>query len=201
MSPGSGSRVLVLSAIRPFTCAAKRWCNSQASPAMRESQANLHTMPTKTRVARTRNWILRRCAPLYKPFARCSLRREVCAFSPHLIVVDDHALELHAHLHDGREVLDAVERDLRDVQQPRHATDLHESSVRLDGLHVTVAGTERRRVGKERNVSKTAVVANTRYKITFARVRDCGRLKETVATTYCRCDWSKGERLQPHEKG
>lgn len=79
-------------------------------------------------------------------------------------MVDDHALELHAHLHDGWEVLDAVERDLRDVQQPRHATDLHESSVRLDGLHVTVAGTERRRVGKERNVSKTAVVAETRYK-------------------------------------
>lgn len=53
-------------------------------------------------------------------------------------MVDDHALELHAQLHDGREVLDAVERDLRDVQEPRHPADLHERSVRLDGLDVTV---------------------------------------------------------------
>lgn len=54
-------------------------------------------------------------------------------------MVDDHTLELHAHLHDGREVLDAVERDLRDVQQPRHAADLHERPVRLDGLDETVS--------------------------------------------------------------
>lgn len=53
-------------------------------------------------------------------------------------MVDDHALELHAQLHDGREVLDAVERDLRDVQEPRHSTDLHERAVGLDGLDVTV---------------------------------------------------------------
>lgn len=53
-------------------------------------------------------------------------------------MVDDHALELHAQLHDGRQVLDAVERDLGDVQKPRHSADLHERSVRLDGLDVTV---------------------------------------------------------------
>lgn len=57
--------------------------------------------------------------------------------SAYLVVVDDHALQLHAHLHDGREVLDAVERDLRDVKQPRHSADLHERSVGLDGLDVT----------------------------------------------------------------
>ncbi len=53
-------------------------------------------------------------------------------------MVDDHALELHAQLHDGREVLDTIERDLRDVQQPRHATDLHKRSVRFDGLDVSI---------------------------------------------------------------
>lgn len=53
-------------------------------------------------------------------------------------MVDDHALELHAQLHDGREVLDTVKRDLRDMEQPRHATDLHKRSVRLDGLDMTV---------------------------------------------------------------
>ena len=53
-------------------------------------------------------------------------------------MVDDHALELHAQLHDGREVLDTVERNLRDVQEPRHSADLHERSVGLDGLDVTV---------------------------------------------------------------
>lgn len=61
----------------------------------------------------------------------------------HLVVVDDHALELHAHLHDGREVLDAVERNLGDVEQPRHTADLHERSVRLDGLDVTVTQVSR----------------------------------------------------------
>lgn len=53
-------------------------------------------------------------------------------------MVDNHALELHAQLHDGREVLDTVERNLRDVQEPRHSADLHERSVGLDGLDVTV---------------------------------------------------------------
>lgn len=53
-------------------------------------------------------------------------------------MVDDHALKLHAHSQDGREVLNAVERDLRDVQQPRHAADLHECSVGLDGLDMAV---------------------------------------------------------------
>lgn len=62
----------------------------------------------------------------------------------HLVVVDDHALELHAHLHDGREVLDAVERNLGDVQQPRHATDLYERSVGLDGLDVTVTAAKKK---------------------------------------------------------
>lgn len=61
----------------------------------------------------------------------------------YLVVVDDHALELHAHLHDGREVLDAVERNLGDVQQPRHATDLDKRSVRLDGLDVTVTAAKK----------------------------------------------------------
>lgn len=65
----------------------------------------------------------------------------------YLVVVDDHALQLHAHLHDGREVLDAVERDLRDVQQPRHATDLHERSVRLDSLDETVEKEKHKGIG------------------------------------------------------
>lgn len=73
----------------------------------------------------------------------------------YLVVVDDHALELHAHLHDRREVLDAVERDLGDVQQPRHATDFHERSVGLDGFDVTVLATRRKETHQEeKNVSE-----------------------------------------------
>lgn len=56
-----------------------------------------------------------------------------------LVVVDYHALKVHAHVQDRREVLDAVEGDLGDVQQSRHATDLHERSVGLDGLDVAVS--------------------------------------------------------------
>lgn len=60
-------------------------------------------------------------------------------FKLYLVVVDDHALQLHAQSQDGGEVLNAVERDLRDVQQPRHTADLHECSVGLDSLDVAVA--------------------------------------------------------------
>lgn len=72
----------------------------------------------------------------------------------YLVVVDDHALELHAHLHDGREVLDAVERNLGDVQKPRHATDLHERSVGLDGLDVPVTAAKKRQNPSRGNISK-----------------------------------------------
>lgn len=68
--------------------------------------------------------------------------------STHLVVVDDHTLERHAHLKDRGEVLDTVERDLRDVQQPRHATDLHERSVRLDCLDMPVTVYTRYTPGK-----------------------------------------------------
>lgn len=53
-------------------------------------------------------------------------------------MVDDHTLERHAHLKDGGEVLDTVERDLRDVQEPRHTTDLHKRSIWLDCLHMPI---------------------------------------------------------------
>lgn len=57
----------------------------------------------------------------------------------YLIVVDNHALECHAHMKNGRKILDAVEGDLRYVKQPRYATNLHKRSVGLDGFNMAVA--------------------------------------------------------------
>lgn len=94
----------------------------------------------------------------------------------HLVVVNDHALELHAHLHDGREVLDAVERNLGDVQQPRHATDLHERSVGLDGLDVTVTGAKKK--------TSKGIISNCGGKTRKSQIFDSSTVRSCHRRTY-----------------
>lgn len=101
-------------------------------------------------------------------------------FWPYLVVVDDHALQLHAHLHDGRKVLDAVERDLRDMQQPRHATDLHESSVRLDGLDETVAKEKQMGIGESGMSSMNRVVIHSFLLAYVLQVLSLGTMEESA---------------------
>mmetsp|Transcript_22636 Transcript_22636/g.53691 ORF Transcript_22636/g.53691 Transcript_22636/m.53691 type:complete len:429 (-) Transcript_22636:192-1478(-) len=55
-----------------------------------------------------------------------------------LVVIDDHALDGHAGLQDLLQILDAIVRDLGDVQKTGHAADLDEGTVRLEGLDHTV---------------------------------------------------------------
>mmetsp|Transcript_7997 Transcript_7997/g.19845 ORF Transcript_7997/g.19845 Transcript_7997/m.19845 type:complete len:423 (-) Transcript_7997:203-1471(-) len=55
-----------------------------------------------------------------------------------LIVVNDHTLDGHAWLKNLFQVFDAVVRNLRNVQETGHSTDLDKGSVRLEGLDDTV---------------------------------------------------------------
>lgn len=55
----------------------------------------------------------------------------------YLIVVDNHTLDLLSGLDNKGEILDAVIRDLRDVEKTRHAVDLNESTVGLEELDHT----------------------------------------------------------------
>lgn len=107
-------------------------------------------------------------------FTSASLSGPLTETVAYLVVVDDHALELHAHLHDGREVLDAVERNLGDVQKPRHATDLHERSVGLDGLDVPVTAAKKDRTHQEEK-SASAAGKHTKTIVHRSTGRSCHR--------------------------
>mmetsp|Transcript_6412 Transcript_6412/g.18995 ORF Transcript_6412/g.18995 Transcript_6412/m.18995 type:complete len:349 (-) Transcript_6412:351-1397(-) len=52
-----------------------------------------------------------------------------------LVLGDDHALDRRAERQHRRDVRDVVARDLRDVQQARHAPQVDEGAVGLDGGH------------------------------------------------------------------
>jgi len=56
----------------------------------------------------------------------------------HLVVVNDHAFDLHARLKDLFQILNSVVRDLRNVKESRHAAHLDEGAVGLEGLDEAV---------------------------------------------------------------
>ena len=64
-----------------------------------------------------------------------------------LVVIDDHTLDGHAGLQYLFEVLDAVVRDLGNVQKTGHATNLNKGTVRLEGLDDTLHEVTARKVG------------------------------------------------------
>mmetsp|Transcript_2076 Transcript_2076/g.4350 ORF Transcript_2076/g.4350 Transcript_2076/m.4350 type:complete len:434 (-) Transcript_2076:134-1435(-) len=55
-----------------------------------------------------------------------------------LVVINDHTLDGHAGLENLFQIFDAVVRDLRNVQETRHATNLDKGSVGLEGLDNTL---------------------------------------------------------------
>mmetsp|Transcript_25062 Transcript_25062/g.52097 ORF Transcript_25062/g.52097 Transcript_25062/m.52097 type:complete len:249 (-) Transcript_25062:656-1402(-) len=51
-----------------------------------------------------------------------------------LIVVNDHTLDLHTRLQDSFQIFDTIVRNLRNVQETRHASNFHEGTIWLESL-------------------------------------------------------------------